>query len=65
VVLERGDGSRLAITGFFADHHVIALRVLEELARRLPGRETEQPRPAPVTSDAIRPAQRDIVEPSS
>jgi hypothetical protein len=34
VALEHSDGTRLAITRFFSNHHRIALRVLQELARR-------------------------------
>lgn len=60
LVLEHSDGRRVAITAEFEDHHQVALRVLEELARRTP--ERDQGLPAEGTT-AIRPANRDITEP--
>jgi hypothetical protein len=61
VVLER-KGARLAITSFFADHHQVALRVLEELERRTRIRE-EQPSQPGTVSEAITPAERGVSEP--
>jgi hypothetical protein len=61
VILERSDGTRLAITSFFVDHHVIALRVIEELARRVP-----LPRSVPAhrdtATDAIKPGEHGLTE---
>jgi hypothetical protein len=61
VVLEHANGERLAITSAFAEHHVIALRVLDELERRWPGHRPEARKDG--TTDAIKPAERDITEP--
>jgi hypothetical protein len=64
VVLENSDGRELVINGFFADHHVVALRVLEELTRRQSGSESEKP-PLDSPSESIKPDQRDIAEPDA
>jgi hypothetical protein len=64
VILEHADGRQLAITGLFAEHHIVALRVLEELARRQPERDPGMP-PLDSPSEGIKPAQRDITEPES
>jgi hypothetical protein len=61
VLLEHTSGERVAITSAFEDHHVIALRVLDELGRNAPGRTPEQHKDC--TTDAIKPADRDITEP--
>jgi hypothetical protein len=62
VVLERQDGTQFPITAFFADYHQVALRVLEELARRTGGNDGATPQPA-VTSESITPAERGVIEP--
>jgi hypothetical protein len=62
VVLEHQDGTRLAITAFFADFHQASLRVLEELASRTGSKDGETCQPG-VTSDAITTAERGVVEP--
>jgi hypothetical protein len=62
VVLEHRDGTRLAITSHFADHHVVVLRILEELPRRVPGRSPEST-PREATSDAIKPGEHGLTEP--
>lgn len=60
VVLEHSDGQRVEITPRFEDYLRVALRVLEELARRAPERDKK---PRPEGSDAIKSANRDITEP--
>jgi hypothetical protein len=60
VVLEHRDGTRLAITSHFGDHHVVVLRILEELPRRVPGRQAS---PQNATSDAIKPGEHGLTEP--
>jgi hypothetical protein len=60
VVLEHSSGARVAITSEFEDHHQVALRVIEELERRSPGREPGAN--SGTTSVAIQPAQREITE---
>lgn len=59
LTLEHRNGARIVISDFFAEHHHVALRVLEEIARR--GPEPKQER-SPDASDKIKPAQRDIAE---
>jgi hypothetical protein len=61
VVLEHANGERVAINGEFEDHHRVALRVLAELERRSSERIPEPRQEG--TSDAIKPAERDITEP--
>jgi hypothetical protein len=61
VVLEHTNGTRLAITTFFADHHQVALRVLEELDRRTGSR--EEPLCPGEASEAITPAEHRVSEP--
>jgi hypothetical protein len=58
VILEHADGRHLPITVYFGEHHIVALRVLEELAKRLPEREPDKLRP----SEGIKPAERGVRE---
>jgi hypothetical protein len=62
VVLERSDGTQLAITARFTDHHPVALRVLEELERRTGTKDSSPPQRGPA-SHAITPAERGVIEP--
>jgi hypothetical protein len=62
VVLVRQDGVRLVITGFFADHHVVIQRILEELARRSGSPGGAMP-PTDSNTGAIIPAERRVSEP--
>jgi hypothetical protein len=64
VVLERNGRQRLAITAFFAGHHRISLRVLEELARRTRTLGAETARLA-AGSGAVTPAEHGLAEPGA